>query len=47
MYINTGYEITNTPNQFTAAYNTWPEAAPRGGRARGPRAGPGRTTRPC
>ncbi len=23
MYINTGYQITNTPNQITAGYNTW------------------------
>lgn len=24
MYINNGIQITNTPNHFTAAYNTWP-----------------------
>ena len=29
MYINTGDAITNTPNQFTAGYNTWPYSAPR------------------
>ena len=29
MYINTGYQITNTPSQITAAYNTWPYSAPR------------------
>ena len=28
MYINTGYQITNTPNQFTAGYNTWPYLPP-------------------
>ncbi len=29
MYINTGYQITNTPSHFTAAYNTWQYSAPR------------------
>lgn len=29
MYINTGYQITNTPSNFTAAYNTWPFTPPR------------------
>lgn len=29
MYINTGYQITNTPSSFTAAYNTWPYSIPR------------------
>lgn len=29
MYINTGYEITNTPSQIKAGYNTWPYTAPR------------------
>lgn len=29
MYINTGYQITNTPSQFTAGYNTWPYTPPR------------------
>jgi hypothetical protein len=24
MYINTGYDITNTPSNVRAAYNTWP-----------------------
>jgi hypothetical protein len=29
MFINTGYEITNTPSQFVAAYNTWPYQPPK------------------
>lgn len=29
MYINTGYQITNTPSNITAAYNTWPYVGPR------------------
>lgn len=29
MFINTGYQITNTPSQFTAGYNTWPYNVPR------------------
>jgi hypothetical protein len=29
MYINTGYQITNTPTAITAAYNTWPYLGPR------------------
>lgn len=29
MYINTSYHITNTPNQITAAYNTWPYSLPQ------------------
>ena len=24
MYINNGYQITNTPSNIIAAYNTWP-----------------------
>lgn len=30
MYINTGYEITNTPSQFIASYNTYPYLPPNG-----------------
>lgn len=30
MYINSGHDITNTPNHFTAAYNTWPYYTPPG-----------------
>ena len=29
MYINTGTEITNTPNVIKAGYNTWPYYAPK------------------
>lgn len=29
MYINTGTQITNTPSNFTASFNTWPYYAPR------------------
>lgn len=30
MYVNTGNEITNTPTNITAAYNTWQYNVPRG-----------------
>jgi hypothetical protein len=29
MYINTGYQITNTPSSILAAYNTWPYTVPQ------------------
>ena len=29
MFINTGYQITNTPNHIVAAYNTWPYQPPK------------------
>jgi hypothetical protein len=29
MYINNGYEITNTPSNIQAAYNTWPYNVPQ------------------
>lgn len=29
MYINTGYEITSTPTNIKAAYNSWQYSAPR------------------
>lgn len=29
MYINSGTEITNTPSDFTAGYNTWPIVPPK------------------
>lgn len=28
MYINTGYQITNTPSNVRASYNTWPYVGP-------------------
>lgn len=29
MYINTGYQITNTPTAIRSGYNTWPYVGPR------------------
>lgn len=29
MYINTGYQITNTPTVVSAGYNTWPYSMPQ------------------